>query len=257
MTILIIEDEEPAFRRLQKMLKEIEPGHALLNQIVSVSSAVKWFKENDAPDLIISDIQLSDGVSFEIFKQVDIKCPVIFTTAYDQYAIEAFKVNSIDYLLKPVKKEELEKAVAKFKTLTPATAAAPAIDINKLLQSLQPATGTEYKKRFVVRYGEHIKTIDIEEVVYFYTEDKATFLCTKDARRFVVDFNLDTLDSILDPKIFFRINRQYIISIHSIAEMFAYSKSRVLIKLNPPSKHETIVSTERSADFKHWLGDEK
>jgi two-component system, LytTR family, response regulator LytT len=255
MTILIIEDEEPAFRRLQKMLKELEPDHTLFDQIVSVSSAVKWFKENQAPDLIISDIQLSDGISFEIFKQVEIKCPVIFTTAYDQYAIEAFKVNSIDYLLKPVKKEELEKAVTKFKALTPATAA-PAIDINKLLQSLQPA-GTDYKKRFVVRYGEHIKTIDIEEVVYFYTEDKATFLCTKDARRFVVDFNLDTLDSILDPKVFFRINRQYIISIHSIAEMFAYSKSRVLIKLNPAAKHETIVSTERSADFKLWLGDEK
>ncbi|MFM6924095.1 MAG: LytR/AlgR family response regulator transcription factor, partial [Ferruginibacter sp.] len=235
MTILIIEDEEPAYRRLQKMLKELEPDHILLNQIVSVSSAVKWFKENDEPDLVISDIQLSDGISFEIFKQVNLKSPVIFTTAYDQYAIEAFKVNSIDYLLKPVKKEELEKAVAKFKALAPATAA-PSIDINKLLQSLQPA-GTEYKKRFVVRYGEHIKTIDIEEVVYFYTEDKATFLCTKDARRFVVDFNLDTLESILDPKVFFRINRQYIISIHSIAEMFAYSKSRVLIKLNPPSKH--------------------
>jgi two-component system, LytTR family, response regulator LytT len=258
MTTLIIEDEEPAFKRLQKMLKELEPNHTLLNQIVSVSSAVKWFQENEAPDLIISDIQLADGVSFEIFKQVDVKCPVIFTTAYDQYAIEAFKVNSIDYLLKPVKKEELEKAVTKFKALTPATVApAPAIDINKLLQSLQPATGTDYKKRFVVRYGEHIKTIDIEEVVYFYTEDKATFLCTKDARRFVVDFNLDTLDSILDPKLFFRINRQYIISIHSIAEMFAYSKSRVLIKLNPAAKHETIVSTERSADFKLWLGDEK
>lgn len=256
MTILIIEDEEPAYKRLQKMLKELEPDHTLLNQIVSVSSAVKWFKENNAPDLIISDIQLSDGISFEIFKQVDIKCPVIFTTAYDQYAIEAFKVNSIDYLLKPVKKEELEKAVTKFKTLTPLTAATPAIDINKLLQSLQPAS-TDYKKRFVVRYGEHIKTIDIEEVVYFYTEDKATFLCTKDSRRFVVDFNLDTLDSLLDPKVFFRINRQYIISIHSIAEMFAYTKSRVLINLNPPSKHETIVSTERSADFKHWLGDEK
>jgi DNA-binding LytR/AlgR family response regulator len=255
MTILIIEDEEPAYKRLQKMLKDIEPGHTLLNQIVSVSSAIKWFKENEAPDLIISDIQLSDGISFEIFKQVDIKCPVIFTTAYDQYAIEAFKVNSIDYLLKPVKKEELEKAVTKFKSLTPATAF-PSIDINKLLQSLQPA-GIEYKKRFVVRYGEHIKTINIEEVVYFYTEDKATFLCTKDARRFVVDFNLDTLESILDPKVFFRINRQYIISIHSIVEMFAYSKSRVLIKLNPPAKNETIVSTERSADFKHWLGDEK
>lgn len=255
MTILIIEDEEPAFKRLQKMLREIEPDHTLLDQIVSVSTAVKWFAANKSPDLIISDIQLSDGISFDIFKQVEITCPIIFITAYDQYAIEAFKVNSVDYLLKPVKKEDLEKAVNKYKSRT-TVPASPAIDINKLLQTLQPA-GADYKKRFVVKYGEHIKTIDTEEVVYFYTEDKATFLCTKDARRYVVDFNMDNLDSMLDPKIFFRINRQYIISIHSIAEMFAYSKSRVLIKLNPPSKHETIVSTERSADFKLWLGDEK
>lgn len=253
MTILIIEDEEPAFKRLQKMLKEIEPDHELLDQIVSVSSALKWFAANDTPDLIISDIQLSDGISFDIFKQVEISCPIIFITAYDQYAIEAFKVNSVDYLLKPVKKEDLAKAVNKYKSRA---VTAPAIDINKLLQQLQPGS-TEYKKRFVVKFGEHIKTIDTEEVVYFYTEDKATFLCTKDTRRYVVDFNLDTLDSILDPKVFFRINRQYIISIHSIAEMFAYSKSRVLIKLNPPAKHETIVSTERSSDFKLWLGDEK
>jgi DNA-binding LytR/AlgR family response regulator len=255
MEILIIEDEEPAFKRIQKMLKEIEPDHTLLDQIVSVSSGVKWFNKNESPDLIISDIQLSDGISFDIFKQVEIKCPIIFTTAYDQYAIEAFKVNSIDYLLKPVKREELDNAVVKYKSRS-AAPATPAIDITKLLQSLQPAAN-DYKKRFVVRYGEHIKTIDIEDVVYFYTEDKATFLCTKDERRFVVDFNLDTLDSILDPKAFFRINRQYIININSIAEMFSYSKSRVLIKLKPASKHETIVSTERSADFKHWLGDEK
>ncbi len=255
MRVLIIEDEDPAAKRLQKMLKEIEPGIDVLNHIVSVSSAIKWFAENEAPDLVISDIQLSDGLSFEIFKTVDLTCPIIFTTAYDQYAIEAFKVNSIDYLLKPIKKEELANAVSKFKKLanTPAT---PVIDINKLLQSLNPG-GAEYKKRFVVRYGEHIKTIDIEEVVYFYTEDKVTFLCTKDARRFVIDYNLDSLDSTLDPKTFFRINRQYIISIHSIAEMFAYTKSRVLIKLTPPAKHETIVSTERSAAFKQWLGDEK
>lgn len=253
MRILIIEDEEPAAKRLHKMLKEIEPDIHVLDQIVSVSSAIKWFKTNESPDLVISDIQLSDGLSFEIFKSFDLTCPIIFTTAYDQYAIEAFKVNSIDYLLKPIKKEELEKAVLKYKKLAKAS---PVIDINKLIQSINPA-GTEYKKRFVVRYGEHIKTIDIEEVVYFYTEDKVTFLCTKDSRRFVIDYNLDSLDSTLDPKSFFRINRQYIISIHSIAEMFAYTKSRVLIKLNPPAKHETIVSTERSADFKHWLGDDK
>ena len=155
--------------------------------------------------------------------------------------------------MKPIKKEELANAVNKFKKIT-GSAPAPAFDINKLLQTLTPG-GTDYKKRFVVRYGEHIKTINIEEVVYFYTEDKVNFLCTKDGRRFVIDFNLDSLESTLDPKTFFRINRQYIIGIHSIAEMFAYTKSRVLIKLNPPAKHETIVSTERSAEFKHWLGD--
>ena len=253
MKVLIIEDEEPAAKRLHKMLKEIEPGFNILDNIVSVSSAIKWFNENEAPDLVFSDIQLSDGLSFEIFKTVNLSSPVIFTTAYDQYAIEAFKVNSIDYLLKPIKKEELANAVNKFKKIS-AAATPPAIDINKLLQSLNPGA-TEYKKRFVVRYGEHIKTINIEEVVYFYTEDKVNFLCTKDSRRFVIDFNLDSLESTLDPKTFFRINRQYIIGIHSIAEMFAYTKSRVLIKLNPPAKHETIVSTERSAEFKHWLGD--
>ena len=253
--VLIIEDEEPAAKRLQKMLKEIEPEANVLDNIVSVSSGLKWFKENPSPDLIFSDIQLSDGLSFEIYKKTELLCPVIFTTAYDQYAIEAFKVNSIDYLLKPIKKDDLEKAVNKFKKITLGSSMQP-IDINKLLQTLNTG-GTDYKKRFVVRYGEHIKTINIEEVVYFYTEDKVNFLCTKDGRRFVIDFNLDTLESTLDPKTFFRINRQYIIGIHSIAEMLAYTKSRVLIKLNPAAKHETIVSTERSADFKHWLGDEK
>ena len=255
LNVLIIEDEEPAAKRLHKMLKEIEPDIHVLENIVSVSSALKWFSNNPSPDLIFSDIQLSDGLSFEIYKKIELLCPVIFTTAYDQYAMEAFKVNSIDYLLKPIKKEELEKAVTKYKKITHVPTA-PAIDINKLLQSFNTG-GVEYKKRFVVRYGEHIKTINIDEVVYFYTEDKVNFLCTKDARRFVIDFNLDTLESTLDPKTFFRINRQYIIGIHSIAEMLAYTKSRVLIKLIPPAKHETIVSTERSADFKHWLGDEK
>jgi two-component system LytT family response regulator len=253
MKILLIEDEDPAAKRLQKMLAEIVPGAEVSDNIVSVSSAIKWFAENPLPDLIISDIQLSDGLSFEIFKAVEILCPVIFTTAYDQYAIEAFTVNSIDYLLKPVKKEELSAAITKYKKIQPA---APAIDIQQLLKSFN-SPSQEYKKRFVVRYGEHIKTINVEEVAFFYTEDKVNFLTTKEGRRFAIDFNLDTLETMLDPKTFFRINRQYIISIQSIAEMFAYSKSRVLVKLNPAAKHETIVSTERSADFKLWLGDEK
>lgn len=255
MKILLLEDEDPAAKRLEKLLKEIEPGVTVPQNIVSVASGVKWLKENLSPDLIISDIQLADGLSFEIFRQVQTLCPVIFTTAYDQYAIEAFKVNSIDYLLKPVKKEALAAAIDKYKKLS--ASKQPALpDISKLLEAM--ASGeqqSKYKKRFAVRYGEHLKTISIDEAAYFYTEDKINFLTTKEGRRYTIDFNLDSLESMLDPHVFFRINRQYIIGISAIAEMFAYSKSRVLVKLNPPAKHETIVSTERSGDFKLWLGD--
>lgn len=249
--ILIIEDEEPAARRLYKLIKEVVPDVQLLDTIVSVSSAIVWLNNNPHPDLIFSDIQLSDGITFEIFKNVHIDCPVIFTTAYDQYAIEAFKVNSIDYLLKPVKKHELESSIEKFKRLKAAT---PALDIDKLLLAYKGA-GQNYKQRFVVKYGEHLKTVLTQDISYFYTEDKINFLTTIEGRRYAIDFNLDTLETMLDPKLFFRINRQFIISISSITEMFSYTKSRVLIKLQPPSKHETIVSTERSASFKSWLGD--
>jgi DNA-binding LytR/AlgR family response regulator len=237
------------------MVTELAPEANVLDNIVSVNSAVSWFKENPSPDLIFSDIQLSDGLSFEIFKNVEVQCPVIFITAYDQYAIDAFKVNSIDYLLKPIKKDDLETALTKFKKLN-GNKTSSAVDISKVLEAFNPAKN-EYKTRFIVRYGEHIKTIKIEEVAYFYTEDKINFLTTNEGRRYTIDYNLDNLDHMLDPKTFFRINRQFIISIHSISEMFTYSKSRVLVKLNPPSKHETIVSTERSGDFKLWLGDEK
>jgi len=255
LKVLIIEDEEPAANRLAKMITEVEPGTEILNTIVSISSSVKWLQENPAPDLIFSDIQLSDGISFEIFKMVEISCPIIFITAFDQYAIEAFKVNSIDYLLKPVKKPELQASILKFKKLKPESKPLT-LDINKLLQAYDPQA-TSYKKRFVVRYGDHIKTINTDDIAYFYTEDKVNFITSMEGRRFIIDFNLDNLENILDPKTFFRINRQFIISINAIDEMFAYTKSRVLIKLKPPTKHETIVSTERSADFKIWLGDGK
>jgi DNA-binding LytR/AlgR family response regulator len=253
INILIIEDEEPAANRLKKMLTELEHEAIVLDNIVSVNSAIEWFKQNPSPDLIFSDIQLSDGLSFEIFKNVEVQCAVIFITAYDQYAIDAFKVNSIDYLLKPIKKDDLQVAINKFKKLN--RSETPPLDINKVLEVFHPKT--EYKTRFIVRYGEHIKTIKIEDAAYFYTEDKINFLTTKEGRRYTIDYNLDALESMLDPKIFFRINRQFIISINAISEMFSYSKSRVLIKLNPLTKHETIVSTERSGDFKLWLGDEK
>ena len=255
LKILIIEDEEPASKRLLKMIREIEPSTQLLQSIESVSEAIKWLNENDVPDLIFSDIQLSDGTSFEIFKATTVSCPVIFVTAFDQYAIDAFKVNGIDYLLKPVKKEDLTGAITKYKKITPAITIPP-LDINLLLETYT-RKNQSYKNRFVVRYGEHIKTINTDEVAYFYTEDKMNFLTNFEGRRYAIDFNLDQLVEMLDPAIFFRINRQFIISIRSISEMFSYTKGRVLIKLAPPSKHETVVSTERSADFKSWLGDGK
>ncbi len=252
LRILILEDEEPAAKRLLKMIKEADPEVELLGSIASVSAAIKWFKENDPPDLIFSDIQLADGTSFDIFKEVKFLCPVIFVTAFDQYAIEAFKLNSIDYLLKPLKKDELLVAINKFKKTR--QTGSPSFDINKLLQAYN-SKNLAYKTRFIVRYGEHIKTIRTDEIAYFYTEDKVNFLTTHEGKRFAIDFNLDSLETQLDPKLFFRINRQFIVSIGSITEMFAYTKGRVLIKLKPAAKQETIVSTERSADFKIWLDD--
>jgi len=248
--ILIIEDEEAASQRLQKMVAEALPQANILPPLVSIASAIDWFVHNTAPDLIFLDVHLADGQSFEIFKKVNVTSPVIFTTAYDEYALEAFKVNSIDYLLKPIKKEELKRAVEKF--LTHSSSLQSGINFQKLISSLQlqPAS---YKERFVVKYGEHIKTIETNTSAYFYTENKANFLVTKDNKRFPIDYNLDQLEDLLDPKKFFRINRQFIIGFHAITEMFTYSKSRVLIKLNPPSKLETIVSSERSASFKSWL----
>ena len=247
--VLVIEDEEAAVRRISKMVLEVMPGLNILPALASIATAINWLKNNPAPDLIISDIHLADGQSFEIFKQVQVPSPIIFTTAYDQYALEAFKVNSIDYLLKPIKKEELQRALQKFINLTTTV---PPIDFTKLLQTLNNAKPA-YKDRFAVRYGEHNKTIETLEVAYFYTENKVNFLVTKESKRYVTDHNLDQLETLLDPKQFFRINRQFIIAFHSITEMLSYSKSRVLIKLNPPCKHETIVSAERSAHFKTWI----
>lgn len=253
--VLIIEDEEAAAKRLQKMIAELMPEAQVVKSIVSIASAVQWFKTNELPDLIFADIHLADGESFEIFKQVKVASPIIFTTAYDQYALEAFKLNSIHYLLKPVKKDALAEAIERFRKKYTTEKKSSPIDFEKLIATIQkPAT--DYKQRFVIRFGEHLKTIETKDIAYFYTENKANFAVMKDTRRYPIDHNLDELEQLIDPKNFFRINRQFIISYYSIAEMITYSKARVLIKLNPPSKLETIVSTERAASFKQWLAGE-
>jgi DNA-binding LytR/AlgR family response regulator len=248
MNILILEDEEPAALRLKKLLTETEPDAKILDTLVSVKSAVTWLKDNPAPDLILMDINLADGLSFEIFSQTEVDVPVIFITAYDQYAVQAFKVNSVEYLLKPIKKEELANAISKYKKHF---AGKHMPDLRLLLETLREKE--IYKKRFLIKYGEHIKTIDINQIAYFYTEEKINFLKTKENHSYPIDYNLDKLETMLDPEKFFRINRQFIISIDSILEMFAFSKSRVKVVLKPSINMDTIVSTERSPNFKEWL----
>ena len=250
--VLIIEDEEAAVGRLKKTLMEIDPQINIVGQIASVQSAVKYFRENPPPDLIILDINLADGPSFEIFKHVHLKTPIIFTTAYDEHALKAFKVNSVDYLLKPIKPAELINAYNKYKELHLNNNKSPEIDYAKIA-NLISQNHPEYKERIVTRFGGLIKVINISDAAYFYTENKVTYVCTKQKNKFAIDETLEDLEHVLDPKIFFRINRQFIVSIGSIEKMVVVSKSRVKISLNPPSEFETIASTERSSHFKKWL----
>ncbi|MFT3845746.1 MAG: LytTR family DNA-binding domain-containing protein [Lacibacter sp.] len=250
--VLILEDEEPAAKRLKKLLAETIEETEVLDVLDSISAARKWLSENKQPDLVLADIHLADGTSFELFRQVEVKCPIIFTTAYDEYALQAFKLNSVDYLLKPVKKDELQQAISKFAKLSEKQV----LNIDQLLKAVVQSPADKYRQRFIIRYGEHIKTVETKDAAYFYTEARANFLITGDGKRYVIDFNLDQLEQMLNPAVFFRINRQFIISIGSIDEMTAWTKGRVMVKLKPTTKLETIVSTERSPEFKKWLGGE-
>ncbi|MCW5923143.1 MAG: response regulator transcription factor [Saprospiraceae bacterium] len=250
MNIVIVEDEHAAARRLEKLLKEVAPESVVLSRLDSVEAAVMWLQGNPQPDLILLDIHLADGDSFEIFEHVDIVCPVIFTTAYDEYALKAFKVNAVDYLLKPIKTNELAAALEKYKKIY--KNAAP--DYAPLLEMLRKQEGQAFLRRMLIRFGNSIKLVDMTDAAYFYTKDKITFIVVRSTgKRFPVDYPLDKLESVLDPSVFFRINRQFVINVNAIKEMHPYSKSRVKVDLEPSTELETIVSTERSAEFKKWL----
>ena len=250
MKILVVEDEPIAAKRLMKMIDELSNGATnTLSQTDSIEATVNWWEKNPEPDLIFLDIHLADGNSFEIFKKIDIKTPIIFTTAYDQYALQAFKVNAVDYLLKPIKEKELAKALNKFKSQHNNTT----VDYHSLAQLLSKEKRTT---RFMIRLGHQIKVVELENVAFFYTQSKITFLIDKKGKRYPIDYSLEKLEELLglpSPD-FFRINRQFIISLASIQEMISYSKSRVKIILQPKCELETIVSTERSPHFKKWLG---
>lgn len=254
MNIIILEDEEPAVIRLQKLLSEIATDASVVQVFATVKGAIEYFKKSPHPDLILSDIQLADGLSFEIFNAVQLSCPVIFTTAFNQYALDAFKANGIDYLLKPIKKEELKTAIEKYKKLFSKSFEANLFKID--YEAIIKAVNTEKKshqKRIIVRFADVIKAIETDDVAYFFTNEKIDYLRTFSGLNYSIDFHLDELEEILNPEMFFRINRQFIINLKAIDKMFSVSKSRVKLTLIPACEYETIVSTERSPDFKKWL----
>ena len=250
MNVIIIEDEKPSARRLQRMLSNIGiKASALLH---SVEESIAWFQNNDHPDLIFLDIQLSDGLSFEIFDSVTITSPIIFTTAYDEYALQAFKLNSIDYLLKPIDDKELESAINQYKTQIP-NKSAVTIDFNDIKQLLTNPIEREYKKRFSVKVGQHLKLINIDEIECFYSENKGTYLFTSKGRNYLLDSTLEQLEKELEPHTFFRINRKFFINIHAIKDMISYTNSRLQIKLKTYKDNDVIVARERVKQFKEWL----
>lgn len=250
MNVIIIEDEKPSARYLKRMLEkqEVNVGQMLH----SVEEAVEWFRNNEHPDLIFLDIQLSDGLSFEIFESVEIKSAIIFTTAFDEYALQAFKLNSIDYLLKPIDENELQAAVKKYRSFKPQVQNLQLNfeDIKKLL--VNPVE-REYKKRFTTKIGQHIKMISVDDIECFYSENKGTYAHTVEGRNYLLETTLEQLEGELSPENFFRISRKFFININSIKDIISYTNSRLQLKLNSYKEQDVIVAREKVRDFKVWL----
>ena len=250
MNVIIIEDEKPAARRLNRMLLEL--GIEATTMLHSVEESINWFQQNEHPDLIFLDIQLSDGLSFEIFEEIEVKSAIIFTTAYDEYALKAFKLNSIDYLLKPLDDEELKIAVDKFKAnqSKPSDVQVNIDDIRKLL--INPVD-RKFKKRFTIKVGQHIKIVHVDEIECFYSENKATYIHTNSNRNYLIDHSLEHWQEQLDPEQFFRVNRTFVVHINAIKDIISYTNSRLKLILHSYNETEIIVSRERVKDFKNWI----
>ena len=254
MNVLIIEDEAPAFRRLQKLIQEINPQIEIVEVIDSVKEAIKWLNTYAAPDLIFMDIQLADGLSFEIFEEVKVTKPVIFTTAYDEYTLKAFKVNSVDYLLKPLDKEALAQSIRKYEELREAFGGTQMIQFEALLNTFKNGeTDAHFKSRFLIKTSDRLISLLEQEVAYFYTESSLVYVRTNQEKRYLVDYTLDDLEKQLDPKFFFRLNRQFITRLQAISEIHNYFKGKLLVKFQPLCTHEVIVSREKASIFKRWL----
>lgn len=254
MKVLIIEDEELGAAKLRKMLTALYDDLEIAGITDSIESSVAWLQQHPAPDLIFMDIELSDGQSFEIFNQTEVKSPVIFTTSYDEYALRAFKVNSVDYLLKPVQKEELQQAVEKFKNnYQPQQAESSPME--QLLLDLQHRLGVKaYRKRFLVKNANRLVSVDVSDIQYFYAEGRVTFFKTNDNRKLIVDYTIEELEQMLDPAEFFRISRPFLVAVRSIDKIEDFFGNRLILKLKPNLEKEALVSREKVSDFKIWMG---
>lgn len=255
MKILIVEDEPLAAAQLAANIAVLKPGAQILAVCDTVKSAANWLQSNPAPDLSFFDIQLGDGLSFEIFEQVEFNQPVIFITAFNQYAIQAFKVNSIDYLLKPIDRTELEKALSKYETLTQSkTSGISPKALEEIISSLKKKT---YKERFLVKVGTHLRVAEIPDILYFYSFQKGTYLKLNDGKDYLLDQTLEQVEQLINPANFFRINRKYLVSLKSINDVISYSNSRLKLKVLHPIDDEFLVAREKVKDFKEWLEGEK
>lgn len=246
--VVIVEDEKPAARHLKSLLSK--QGIEVLAQTYSVKSTAKWLANNPSPDLMLMDIQLGDGLSFEIFDIVKAECPVIFITAFNHYAIEAFKLNSIAYLLKPIQEEELLEALNKYEQMKSVFTVE---NENSKIQQARGQMQHEYKTRFILKVGAHLKSVSVDNILYFYSQDKATFIKTKDARSYIIDYTLEQIQSMVDPHQFFRIGRKYLVHIDAIEDIVTYTNSRLLLKLTHLKERDAIVSREKVNEFKQWL----
>lgn len=251
MKVLVVEDEKSAAKRIISLLHEVDPQMEVLQVLDTVKKTVEWFMAHPAPDLLFLDIQLADGLSFDIFDKVEISCPVIFTTAYDQYALKAFEVYSLDYLLKPIGREKLIRAIDKYNKIIGHID--KKLDSTILQNALEMIQGKSFKERFIVKYGEHIKSIPTDQICCFFSEEKISFLKSYDGRKFVVDYTIEQIESLIDPAQFFRINRKYIINVEAIEDVVIYSNSRLKLIVKHFHDMDMIVAREKVQSFKRWL----
>jgi DNA-binding LytR/AlgR family response regulator len=250
MKAIIIEDEELAARRLKTLIAECDPDIEVVAMLESISDSIDWFSQNTQPDLIFLDIHLEDGLSFAIFDEVKINVPIIFTTAFDEYAIKAFKLKSVDYLLKPIMKDDLCRAIAKYKEWQGDKR--QLVDLSDLMQIIAPKKQS-YRERFSVAVADKLKTIDVKDIAYIFSASSITFAATFDKHQYTIDQSIDKTSDELNPSDFFRINRQYLISHKSIVNVHVYPKSRLKVELNPPVKEMIFVSIDKVTEFKKWL----